>query len=233
MRPGPVETNLIKSESAAASISWRTIERAKSSLKVQAFKDSETFKWKWTLDGPPEDGDEDRKEKDEGMQVGDTQLNLGGLGGDGVLQNVSKTANLGGDGVLTATTTTTIKNKGYIREDRQDRQDRQPSPNGVRTNIPTEDRQDRQLTEDRQPTEDRPAAFDLRPGETATVAELRARREQEGTVECIHSVPGGCWLCKKGSEGSVDPDYLDEEISEEEIDRRIHESDKLRRGGHS
>jgi hypothetical protein len=181
LRAGPVETNLIKSESTAASISWRTIERAKSSLKVQAFKDSETFKWKWTLDGPPEDGDEDRDEADneeaEKMQCADVQPTFGGLGGDGGLQNVPKAANGGGDGGLHPTTT---KNKAYIREDRQDRQDRQGAAGTLHADTSAEDRQDCQATEDRQDggVERHPVPFDLPVGESATVAELQTRREQ-------------------------------------------------------
>ena len=44
-----------------------------------------------------------------------------------------------------------------------------------------------------------PVSFDLRPGESATVEELRARREREKEVQppCIHNLPGGkgCYLC--------------------------------------
>ena len=144
LRAGPVPTKKIKADATEADISWRTVERAKASLKVQAYKDSETFKWMWTLNGPPEEGDEDR----ENVQRATEHRQDGGLGG---LHPDTKAANLGGDGGLhPSTTTTTTKNKGYIREDRQDRQDRQGSPNTLPVDNSAEDRQDRQTTEDRQ-----------------------------------------------------------------------------------
>ena len=44
-----------------------------------------------------------------------------------------------------------------------------------------------------------PVSFDLRPGESATVEELRACREREKELQppCIHNLPGGkgCYLC--------------------------------------
>jgi hypothetical protein len=146
LRAGPVPTKRIKAEVADADIGWRTVERAKSSLKIQAFKDSETLRWMWTLNGPPQDGDEDRED----VQPAGVQADLGGLGGDGGLHLDTKTANLGGDGGLHPSTTTTIKNEDYIREDRQDRQDRQDRSDTRHTDASAKDRQDRQPTEDRQ-----------------------------------------------------------------------------------
>ncbi len=49
LRAGPVATKKIKADATETDISWRTVERAKASLKVQAFKDLETLKWMWTL----------------------------------------------------------------------------------------------------------------------------------------------------------------------------------------
>jgi AAA domain-containing protein/uncharacterized protein DUF3854 len=147
LRAGPVPSKRIKAEAIEAEMSWRTVERARASLKIQAFKDSETLRWMWTLNGPPQDGDEDRED----VQRASVQPDLGGDGGDGGLPSVANTANLGGDGGLPpTTTTTTTKNKAYIREDRQDRQDRQGYTNTLHTDTSAKDRQDRQPTEDRQ-----------------------------------------------------------------------------------
>ena len=160
LRAGPVPTKKIKADATEADISWRTVERAKASLKVQAYKDSGTFKWMWTLNGPPEEGDESRPDQGKNEQNAGAQPDFGGDGGDGGLPPDAKTANDGGDGGLPpTTTTTTTKNKAYIREDRQDRQDRQPSPNGLHADTSAEDRQDRQPTEDRQPEDDEWMSF--------------------------------------------------------------------------
>jgi hypothetical protein len=189
LRAGPVPTKQIKAYASEADISWRTIERAKASLKIQAFKDSQTLKWMWTLPGPPEDGDEDREKG----HVADVQSSVGGDGGDGGLPLDTKTANHGGDGGLPPSTTTTTKDKGYIREDRQDRQDRQPPPNELHADTPTEDRQDRQATEDRQDSVTIPVSFGLEPGESATVAKLSDRREHE-----MHPLDCECDECQWG-----------------------------------
>jgi hypothetical protein len=147
LRAGPVPSKRIKADAIEAEMSWRTVERARASLKIQAFKDSETLKWMWTLNGPPQDGDEDRED----VQLANVQVDFGGDGGDGGLPPVAKTANFGGYGGLPApTTTTTTRNKAYIREDRQDRQHRQGSPDTLHTDTSAKDRQDRQPTEDRQ-----------------------------------------------------------------------------------
>ena len=138
LRAGPVPTKQIKAEANEADIAWRTMERAKASLKVQAVKESESGRWMWTLNGPPEEGDEDR-------EVADEHRHDGGDGGDGGLWNGAKTANLGGDGGdAFSTTTTTTKNKAYIKEDRQDRQDRQGEYDGVQPDSTNGHRQDRQ-----------------------------------------------------------------------------------------
>src|SRR5215211_3210826 len=60
LRAGPEFTGRIKAEAKGAEIGWRTVERAKAELKVQAVKNTDSGKWQWTLSGPTEEGDEDR-----------------------------------------------------------------------------------------------------------------------------------------------------------------------------
>jgi hypothetical protein len=196
LRAGPAPTKKIKADAGEADISWRTIERAKTSLKIQTFKDSETLRWMWTLNGLPEDGDDDRKNRDEGRHSSPRRPNVGGVGGVGGLQcSSSRPPTLAELAAFNSTTTTTTKNKGYIREDRQDRQDRQ-GPNGGRrgdeistppTNSANELRQLRQVTEDRQAVDEMvtqtPVSFSAKPGEDVTVAELQARQEQEQNAD--------------------------------------------------
>ena len=50
-----------------------------------------------------------------------------------------------------------------------------------------------------------PVSFDLRPGESSTVAELKERREStQGVGKCKHDVVGGCWLCKREIQNLTD-----------------------------
>jgi hypothetical protein len=129
LRAGPVLTKRIKAEAAEADIAWRTVERAKASLKVQALKDPDSGKWMWTLPSPPEEGDENRGAR--------AHSNFGGDGGDGGLGDATNSAIHGGDGGLTTTTT---ENKAYLKKDRQDRQDRQPPHNGLHDYTANQDR---------------------------------------------------------------------------------------------
>jgi hypothetical protein len=129
LRGGPEYVGKIKSEAREAEIAWRTVERAKSALKAQAVKESSDGKWKWTLDGPPEEGDDDREEGDDDREDGDSSPRRDVIGGDGGLGGLRDSSpRPPSDGELAAfdsTTTTTTKNEGYIREGRQGRQDRQ------------------------------------------------------------------------------------------------------------
>ncbi len=119
LRAGPEFTGRIKAEAKEAEIGWRTIERAKAELKVQAVKDPDSGKWQWTLSGPTDEGDEDRASSPR-------QSEDGGLGGDGGLRASSGRPPSSAEmAAFDSTTTTTTDNKAYIREDRQDRQDRQ------------------------------------------------------------------------------------------------------------
>jgi hypothetical protein len=131
LRSGPELTTKIKAEAAGAEIGWRTVERAKVQLKIQALKDPVSGGWKWTLPAPPEEADDGRS------------VDAGGLGGDGGLRGDGKTARDGGDGGDDPTTTTTTKNKAYIREDRQGRQGRQEANGRPRDDEDGQDRQDR------------------------------------------------------------------------------------------
>ena len=126
LRGGPEFTNKIKAEAKDAEIAWRTVERAKGLLRVQALKDPDTKRWMWTLSGPPGEGDDDRPP------------DVGGLGGDGGLRNGTKTANVGGDGGHTSSSSS---EETYLWEDRQDRQDRQAENGGVHVNTANEHRQ--------------------------------------------------------------------------------------------
>jgi hypothetical protein len=119
LRAGPEFTGRIKAEAKGAEIGWRTIERAKAELKVQAVKDPDGGKWQWTLSGPTDEGDEDRTSSPRRSEDG-------GLGGDGGLQASSGRPPSSAEmAAFDSTTTTTTTNKAYIREDRQDRQGRQ------------------------------------------------------------------------------------------------------------
>jgi|SRR5215211_812339 hypothetical protein len=120
LRAGPEEvTGRIKAEAKEAEIGWRTVERAKAELKVQAVKDPDSSKWQWTLSGPTEEGDEDRPSSPR-------QSEHGGDGGDGGLRDSSeRPPSMADMADFEPTITTTTDKKAYIREDRQDRQDRQ------------------------------------------------------------------------------------------------------------
>lgn len=141
LRAGPVSTKQVKRESSGADISWRTVERAKSTLKVQAYRDGEGGRWMWVMDSP----------SGEHVSVSNP---VGGDGGDGGLEPVSHSANVGGDGGLPFTTTiTTNNNNDRYRENgqgRQDRQDRQPDSDNSHADKSPEDRQDRQVIQLRQ-----------------------------------------------------------------------------------
>jgi AAA domain/Domain of unknown function (DUF3854) len=119
LRAGPEFTGRIKAEAKEAEIGWRTVERAKAELKVQAVKEPDSGKWQWTLSGPTEEGDEDRPSSAR-------QSEAGGDGGDGGLRDSSeRPPSMADMADFESTTTSTTDNKAYIREDRQDRQDRQ------------------------------------------------------------------------------------------------------------
>ena len=138
LRAGPVSTKQVKREASEADISWRTVERAKSTLKVQSYRDGEGGRWMWVLDVPG----------GEHVSVSD---NDGGLGGDGGLQNESKAANDGGDGGLPfPTTITTNNNSDRYKENGQGRQDRQAGSDNSHADTPGEGRQDRQVIQLRQ-----------------------------------------------------------------------------------
>jgi putative DNA primase/helicase len=61
LRAGPVPSKQVKKEAKEADIAWRTVERAKSDLKVDSFKDGGSSRWMWILPEPPEEGDEPRR----------------------------------------------------------------------------------------------------------------------------------------------------------------------------
>ncbi len=135
LRSGPEFVGQIKAEASAAEIGWRTVERAKAEMKVQAVKDPKGGKWQWVLPGPPEEGDEDRASSPRRSDVG-------GLGGDGGLRDSSpRPPDVAEMAAFDFSTTTTTTNKAYIREDRQDRQDRQEGNDGRRDGEEIEDRQ--------------------------------------------------------------------------------------------
>ena len=122
LRAGPVWGKQVKKEAIEADIAVRTVERAKTELKVQTYKDGETGKWMWVLPGPPEDGDEARHSSPR-------HSNNGGHGGHGGHGPSSPTPpNMADMADSATTTTTTIENKAYISELRQLRQLRQPPP---------------------------------------------------------------------------------------------------------
>jgi hypothetical protein len=181
LRAGPEYVNRIKAEANGAHIAWRTVERAKSEVRAQAVKDSDSGKWQWTLSGPPEEGDDEDEETDTSSP---RRHHDGGLGGDGGLQaSSSRPPSSAEMAAFDSSTTTTTKNKGYIKEDRQDRQDRQ-STSGERRDD-----------ENRRP-----------PNHSANLGGLQAER----LPTCIHDVPNGkdCYLCdpdhpyrKNGSAG--------------------------------
>jgi hypothetical protein len=135
LRAGPEFVGKIKSEASAAEIGWRTIERAKADIKAQAVKDSDSGKWQWTLSGPPEEGDDSRDSSPRRSDVG----GLGGLGG--LRDSSSRPPSLADMAAFDSTTTTTTKNKAYIREDRHVRQGRQGTNGERRTDEEIEGRQ--------------------------------------------------------------------------------------------
>lgn len=45
LNAGPVKCNVIKNEAKAAGISWRTVERAKTHLKIKAYKSGAEWYW--------------------------------------------------------------------------------------------------------------------------------------------------------------------------------------------
>ncbi len=140
LRAGPVGSKQVKAEATEADISWRTVERAKSALKVQAVKDPDTLKWQWTLSGPPEDADV------KNVQPASASPSVGGLGGDGGLQRPPSVAEM----AAFPFSNNNNNNKSlYVKEDRQDRQDRQPPEGGLQSVTANEDRQieDRQRCE--------------------------------------------------------------------------------------
>ena len=118
LRAGPEFTGRIKAEAKEAEIGWRTVERAKAELKVQAVKHPDSGKWQWTLSGPTEEGDEEGASSPR-------QSEHGGDGGDGGLRGSAERPPSMAEMAGFDFTTTTTENKAYIREDRQDRQDRQ------------------------------------------------------------------------------------------------------------
>jgi hypothetical protein len=130
LRAGPLGSKQIQKEAGESSIAWRTVERAKSALKVQSVKDPDTGKWQWVLDDPAEMA---------GGQSAHSSADVGGLGG--LQESESSPPKLAEMAGFDSTTTTTTKNEAYIREDRQDRQDRQQANGELRYD---EDRQDRQ-----------------------------------------------------------------------------------------
>jgi len=135
LRAGPVPSKQIKKEANEADISWRTVERAKTDLKVQTYKDGESGRWMWTLPEPPEDPDPARRSSPR-------HLDVGGDGGDGGLQASSpRPPTVAEMAAFDSTTTTTTTKEAYIREDRQDRQGRQQGSNGRRIDEEIEDRQ--------------------------------------------------------------------------------------------
>jgi putative DNA primase/helicase len=52
---GPVWSGRVKKEAGEADVAWRTVERAKSTLGVRSYKDSESGRWIWELPDPPEE----------------------------------------------------------------------------------------------------------------------------------------------------------------------------------
>src|SRR5215204_5467347 len=82
LRAGPKFTGRIKAEAKEAEIGWRTVERAKAELKVQAVKHPDSGKWQWTLSGPTEEGDEEGASSPR-------QSEHGGDGGDGGLRGLA------------------------------------------------------------------------------------------------------------------------------------------------
>jgi hypothetical protein len=51
----------------------------------------------------------------------------------------------------------------------------------------------------REKDEQQPLSSSLKPGESATLEELKQRLKQDegGAKKCIHDVAGGCWLCEE------------------------------------
>ena len=174
LRAGPVGSKQIKKEASEADISWRTVERAKSALKVQSARDGEGGRWVWVLDAPG----------GERVSVSDAD---GGVGGVGGLGDAGNPANDGGDGGLPFPTTTTTTYSGYRYgkngQDRQLRQDRQAGSDNSHADAPDEPRQDRQVVQLRQ--SDDPPGEEPSPRERLQrrVAERRRRRgEGRGRV---------------------------------------------------
>src|SRR5215211_9313599 len=115
LRAGPEEvTGRIKAEAKEAEIGWRTVERAKAELKVQAVKHPDSGKWQWTLSGPTEEGDEEGASSPRRSEHG-------GDGGDGGLRNSAERPPSMAEMAGFDSATTTTYNEAYIREDRQDR----------------------------------------------------------------------------------------------------------------
>ncbi len=140
LRAGPVPTKQLKKEASEADIAWRTVERAKAQLRVQAYKDGGSGRWMWILDRPTPEGE------GEGKRNGHPSLHEdrhgGGDGGDGGLRNVSaRPPSVAEMAVFDSPTTTTSTEEAYVREDRQDRQDRQVESGGVRNGGTGKDRQ--------------------------------------------------------------------------------------------
>jgi len=120
LRAGPVPSKQIKKEANEADISWRTVERAKTDLKVQTYKDSESGRWMWTLPEPPEDPDPARRSSPRRPQDG----GVGGVGG--VAPSSPIPPPLADMADLNNSTTIERENKAYISELRHVRQLRQP-----------------------------------------------------------------------------------------------------------
>jgi hypothetical protein len=132
LRAGPVWGKQIKKEATEADIAWRTVERAKTELKVQTYKDGESGKWMWILPGPPEDGDETRRSSPRHPDDG----GHGGHGGHGPSSPTPPT--LADMADMASTTTTTTEKRLYLSELRQLRQLRQlPATTDEATTSPT------------------------------------------------------------------------------------------------
>jgi hypothetical protein len=76
LRAGPMNANDVRSEAESAGHSWRTVERAKRDIGINALRSSSNAPWRWSL---PDDFFEDRQPE---MPQAAKQEEPGGLRGN-------------------------------------------------------------------------------------------------------------------------------------------------------
>jgi hypothetical protein len=121
LRAGPVPSKRVKKEATEADIAWRTVERAKSELRVDSYKDGGSGKWMCILPEPLEDGDEPHR-------ASPRRSDDGGEGGHG--PSPPSPPSLADVAESTDTATTPTGNGAYLSEHRQIRQPRQHTATG-------------------------------------------------------------------------------------------------------